>query len=222
MDSSERVSNMEIVFHGTREQLMEKLRALPALLAGNPHVQHAATSQGQRLANAFMARVEQSFQQKSVPDRTGDDGVTWQPHAPATIAKRARKDKAMQIALAWVKLAAQIKTRTGLPDAESSARAKGLFPLLHESGALLKAMQPGTADQPSPASGQIVTVSPGEVSVKITEKWWHHEGAKNHHFPARPFWPLTGILPASYWRDMLAAYSEGLPGILTDYLTGGG
>lgn len=75
-------------FRGSREELRQALRLLPAVLAGEtPDTLNVSRGIKLRLAVAFLSQVQQAFLVKA---RGGRDeaGIRWQPLSPATVARR--------------------------------------------------------------------------------------------------------------------------------------
>jgi hypothetical protein len=91
--------------------------------------------------------------------------------------------------------------------------------ILRDTGELLASLQPGVEDQPSGADGQIFKLAPGKVTVGTNKKPWHHEG--NSRLPSRPYWPLDGNLPDSWWDAMMKAYLRGLVQVLAEMAAAG-
>ncbi len=81
--------------------------------------------------------------------------------------------------------------------------------ILRDTGELFRSFSPGVEDVPSGADGQIFETPTGKVIVGTNKKPWHHTGAPPH-LPARPNWPLDGVLPDVWWRALLGAYQRGL------------
>ena len=79
--------------------------------------------------------------------------------------------------------------------------------ILRDTGELLASLSPGV-DGPGP--GGILRMPSGQIIVgtNVGEKWRHHAGTKT--VPARPFWPVNGSLPASWWDAISGALQRGL------------
>lgn len=71
--------------------------------------------------------------------------------------------------------------------------------ILRDTSALFRSFSPGVDDKPSGAEGQVFETPPGRVIVGSNVKPWHHTGDPERNLPARPFWPLDGMIP-DRWR----------------------
>jgi hypothetical protein len=79
--------------------------------------------------------------------------------------------------------------------------------ILRDTSTLFRSLSPTTAElQPE---GQIFEVEPGAVTVGTSINAWHHEGVPGR-LPARPFWPLNGDLPQSWWQAVTDAMKNGI------------
>lgn len=77
-----------VAFNGSREDLHRLLQAVPAILAGRePDPYGIAQGLQLRLGVALLSKIQQAFIVKS-RGGTGEDGVTWPPLKPQTIAAR--------------------------------------------------------------------------------------------------------------------------------------
>lgn len=78
----------EVIFHGTRADLMQRLRQLPGILAGTiPDPAGFVEGMQLRLGVQLLSKIQQDFITKS-QGGTGEDGIKWPPLSPETIARR--------------------------------------------------------------------------------------------------------------------------------------
>ena len=78
--------------------------------------------------------------------------------------------------------------------------------ILRDTDSLFRSFSPGV-------DGDILEAPKGKIIVGTNRHWWHHRGGKN--LPSRPFWPLNGALPDSWYAAMGAAINRGLIEIIT-------
>lgn len=78
----------DIIFHGTRADLMQRLRQLPAILNGTvPDPVGFVQGMQLRLGVQLLSKIQQAFLVKA-SGGTGEDGIKWPPLSPETIARR--------------------------------------------------------------------------------------------------------------------------------------
>lgn len=149
----------QVIFKGSRDDLRQLLRSLPAILAGKaPDPLKIAHGLQLRLGVALLSKVQQAFVVKS-RGGTGDDGITWRKMKPQSIAqRRSTKQELRQLGAGgkrvrglltpaedrkWRAIFAATKARLmakfGLSDHEASAKAAQLaWSILKSQGAKTK------------------------------------------------------------------------------------
>lgn len=80
--------------------------------------------------------------------------------------------------------------------------------MLRDTGELLRSLSPGVEDRPSSADGQVFRVERGLVIVGTNKKTWHHTGTRK--MPARPLWPVDGVIPEPWMQSIMAVLTSGL------------
>lgn len=141
-----------------------------------------------------------------------------------TPAENRRWRKYYATALAWLRLS--------LPEGEAKARAAqiawtklkkegavtrlALFggrqvDMLRDTGELFRSLSPGVGAD----AGQILDGKPGRIIVGTNKKPWHHAGIPGK-LPSRPFWPVDGTLPESWWDAVRDAIGRGLVELVLD------
>lgn len=93
--------------------------------------------------------------------------------------------------------------------------------ILRDTAELLRSLSPavdvtrylideggGRQAMPTLPDGQIIALVPGRIAVGTNKKTWHHRGTSK--LPARPFWPLSGMIPPKWWAAVLLALRRGI------------
>ena len=195
-----------IYFRGTAQQARDLVATIPAILAGRTaDPAQAARGVQLRLATSLLSQVQQDFLVKS-RGGTGKDGVRWPPLSPATIAARKRTrgdEKAFRAA----------KKR----DPKLTALAfygSRKVDMLRDTARLLRSLTPGVEDRPSGNPDQIIRLGKGSLILGSNCPYLgaHQFGTKR--IPARPVFPVRGVVPAAYWPALNAAFARGVAAAL--------
>jgi len=81
--------------------------------------------------------------------------------------------------------------------------------ILRDTGELLRSLNPGVADRPSGAPGQVFRAELGRVVVGTNKKTWHHKGVPGK-LPKRLLWPEDDHIPEAWWVHINEAIQSGL------------
>jgi hypothetical protein len=222
---------MDVTWKKSRRELDAVLAKFFRVLA-NKETDHWGILPGlhARIGTAFLRLVTENFREKMVGGQGTDGTGPWRELSPKTIRRRLQKNlsRAKESGKASLKghlprLVRQLRgilmAKFSLTPEQSELIALAQVDTLHDGGDLLESLRPGEGAERSGATDQVFEAKPGFVKVGVKGepsqkhpkgKPWHHAGATDGHFPARPYWPASGDLPETWWVAISKAYSEGL------------
>lgn len=161
------------------------------------------TTRAERKALGITGRRERGLLTPAQNERWRKLFATRKDWLQAKFGLGAREAAARAAQIAWATLKAEgAKTKLEVLGGRQ-------VDTLRDTGELFRSFSPGVEDRPSRAEGQIFEVPPGQVIVGTNKKPWHHKGIPGR-LPARPFWPLDGVLPGVWWDHLLRVYQRGL------------
>ena len=201
-----------IYFRGTNEQARQIIHSIPRILAGKvPDPTGLAKGVQFRGAVALLSQVQQDFTTKS-RGGTGKDGIKWEPLKPATIAARTRS-RADVTSFKAAKKANPKLTRLAYYGSRT-------VEILRDTSRLFRSLTPGVEDRPSGNPDQEITLTRGTLTLanKVPYFATHQNGTE--HVPARPVFPVGGVIPPAYVPPVLGAMGRGVVVLLTMLLTG--
>lgn len=127
--------------------------------------------------------------------------------------------------MAWARMDRDEKSAKGLAAALAWKHVKSLgaktrlelfgnrvVDILRDTAKLFRSLSPGFSETNLPMplpEGQVIIIAPGRIAVGSSEKPWHHEGIPGR-LPSRPFWPLSGEIPAAWWEGINRAFVAGI------------
>lgn len=191
-----------IYFRGTSEQARRMIAQLPTILAGRAaDAAQVARGVQLRVATALLSQVQQDFLVKS-RGGTGKDGVKWPPLSPRTVAAR-RRTKADEKAFRSAKKRDPKLTALAFYGSRT-------VDMLRDTARLLRSLTPGVEDRPAANPDQVIRLGRGQLILGSNCPYLgtHQFGSK--HVPARPVFPLRGVVPAAYWPSIYAAFARGI------------
>lgn len=219
--------------------LAELMQRLPGILSGiEPDPYGIVTMLQLRVGMVLLSKIKQAFITKS-RGGAGDDGITWKPLDPKTIAQRrvtreeykvtgtARGSKGVltpaQIT-AWNKIFARnmrwLEKRHGDKEAKKIASSIAWKYVKEKMGARTVQDVFGSrqVDILRDTGELLKSLNPGVGAVMENTGGYIAIGTNKkpwHHagtsrIPTRPFWPPGGVLPDTWWQAMIEEYRQGV------------
>lgn len=184
-----------VTFRGSRAELRELIRSIPAILSGRaPDPAGVARGFQLRLSMSLLSQCQADFLTKS-RGGCGQDGITWAPLKGSTIARRAGKE------------------RKALKGGRGSPAFAGNRDILRDTGRLFRSLSAGVEETPAGNPDQVLRLGRGEVIVGTNVPYAAYHQYGTARMPARPFLPVDGI-PAAYQPALFAAAGRGLIRVL--------
>ena len=210
-----------IDYHGTREQLVEKLRGFVHAVTGHgPSSDPNLIGVSEAIGMAALSDIKADYLVKARGGR-GQDGVQWAPLAQSTIENRLRRfkksggfDKHKSKIKGKIQAGLFAKYLQSMPEAEAKKKAKSAaeimakhettmafldnLEILRDTGVMFNSLSPGqTGSETKFEVGQIT------LGTNVPYAKFHQTGTKR--MPARPFLPEPEQIPDVWWQNWLDA-----------------
>lgn len=185
-----------LVFRGSRLEFLRLMEQLVAALAGRgPDPLRLARGLQLRCSTALLSQILQDLVTLA-RGGTSRDGRRWAPLAPATVARRAAKER---------------KATRGKGKKGKKSPYAGRYEIGRDTSRMFRSLTPGVEGEPPANPDQVVRTLPGRliVGTNVPYATWFHEGRPGRQVPRR-LWPATNEIPGVWMQHVTDAALRGV------------